>query len=75
MQELNTPTSGISELTENFNKEIEKLKLKQDSFYSQCKEMSSLISQLELDNKMGDKNNENKLNKNRTTESTNANER
>ena len=63
LQELNTPTSGISELTENFNKEIEKLKLKQDSFYSQCKEMSSLISQLELDNKMGDKNNENKLNK------------
>ena len=63
LQELNTPTSGISELTDNFNREIEKLKLKQDNFYSQCKEMSSLISQLELDNKMGDKNNENKLNK------------
>ena len=63
LQDLKSPTNEISELTENFNKEIEKLKLKKEAFYSKCKEMSSFISQFELENKLNDKNNETKLSK------------
>ena len=63
LQDLKSPTNEISELTENFNKDIEKLNLKKESFYSKCKEMSSFISQFELENKLKDKNNEAKLSK------------
>ena len=63
LQGLINPLNEIPDLTENFNKEIEKLKTKKEMFYNQCKEMSSLISQLELDNKLKDKSSEPKLNK------------
>ena len=43
------------ELTTNFNKTLGKLISKQETFHSQCKELSSFISQFELDNSMGDK--------------------
>ena len=47
------------ELTQSFNKSVEKLASKQDAFYSQCKEISSFISQLVLD-KNSDKKIDNK---------------
>ena len=43
------------ELTTNFNKTLGKLISKQEAFHSQCKELSSFISQFELDNSMSDK--------------------
>ena len=63
LQNLKNPPNEIPDLTDNFLKEFEKLKTKKEAFYSQCKEMSSLISQLDLDNKLNDKSNEPKLNK------------
>ena len=60
---LKNPSNEIPDLTENFLKEFDKLKVKKEMFYNQCKEMSSLISQLDLDNKLNDKSNEPKLNK------------
>ena len=63
LQDLKNPYNEIPDLSEMFNKEIEKLNSKRDIFYNQCKEMSSLISQFELENKLNDKNNEQKLNK------------
>ena len=43
------------ELTTNFNKSLAKLISKQEAFHSQCKELSSYISQLELENNMENK--------------------
>ena len=63
LQDLKSPANKISELTENFDKEIEKINLKKEAFYSKCKEMSSLISQFELEKKLNDKKNEQKLSK------------
>ena len=63
LQGLINPLNEIPDLTENFNKEVEKLKTKKEMFYNQCKEIGSLISQLELDNKLKDASNEPKLNK------------
>ena len=44
-----------SELTMTFNKSFNKLISKQEAFYSQCKELSSNISQFELENKFNNK--------------------
>ena len=63
LQELKSPSNEILELTENFNKDIEKMNLKKEAFYSKCKEMSSLISQFELENKLKEKGTEQKLSK------------
>ena len=43
------------ELTTNFNKSLAKLISKQEAFHSQCKELSSYISQLELENNIDNK--------------------
>ena len=43
------------ELNTNFNKSLAKLISKQEAFHSQCKELSSFISQLELENNMSNK--------------------
>ena len=43
------------ELTTNFNKSLAKLISKQESFHFQCKELSSFLSQLELENNMNNK--------------------
>ena len=63
LQELKNRANETSDLTENFVKELEKLNSKKEIFYLQCKEMSSLISQYELENNLEDKSNEQKLNK------------
>ena len=63
LQNLKNPSNEIPDLTENFLKESDKLRIKKETFYNQCKEMSSLLSQLDLDNKLNDKSNEPKLNK------------
>ena len=63
LQELKNRANETSDLTENFLKELEKLNSKKEIFYLQCKEMSSLISQYELENNLEDKSNEQKLNK------------
>ncbi len=47
------------EITESFNKSVAKLVGKQEAFYSQCKEVSSYVSQLVLD-KNYEKKNDNK---------------
>lgn len=44
-----------SELTLSFNKCLDKLIAKQESFHSQCKELCSFISQTELENNMNNK--------------------
>ena len=43
------------ELTQSFNKSFDKLVGKQETFHSQCKELSSYISQLVLDNNLNNK--------------------
>ena len=44
-----------TESTVSFNKYLDKLIAKQDTFHSQCKELCSFISQSELDNNMDNK--------------------
>ena len=44
-----------SELTISFNKSITKLAAKQESFHQQCKELSSILSQIELENNVDEK--------------------
>ena len=44
-----------TELTTSFKKTLDKLISKQENFHNQCKELSSYISQLELDNNMNNK--------------------
>ena len=44
-----------TELTISFKKTLDKLISKQENFHNQCKELSSYISQLELDNNMNNK--------------------
>ena len=44
-----------TELTTSFKKTLDKLIGKQENFHNQCKELSSYISQLELDNNMNNK--------------------
>ena len=51
------------ELTQSFNKSFEKLVGKQEAFFSQCKELSSYISQLVLDNNLNNKSSMVKCNK------------
>ena len=63
LQDLKNQSNEINELNENFERDLLKLKEKKDAFYNQCKEMSSLISQLELENKLNDKSSEQRLNK------------
>ena len=63
LQDLKNNSNEITDLTENFAKELDKLNSKKQTFYFQCKEMSSLLSQFELENKLNDINNEQKLNK------------
>ena len=63
LQDWKNQSNEINELNENFERDLLKLKEKKDAFYNQCKEMSSLISQLELENKLNDKSNEQRLNK------------
>ena len=63
LQNLKNLSNEISDLTENFSRESEKLRTKKETFYNQCKEMSSLLSQLDLENKLNDKSSEPKLNK------------
>ena len=43
------------ELTQNFNKSINKLAVRQELFHSQCKELCSYLSQYELEKKMNSK--------------------
>ena len=63
LQDLKYPSNEIPDLSVNFNKDLDKLRMKQEIFYSQCKEMCSLISQLDLENKLNEKSNETKLEK------------
>ena len=63
LQDLKNPSNEISDLTDNFDKEIDKLNSKKEMFFTQCKEISSLLSQFELENKLNDKNSEQKISK------------